>query len=390
MAEDPITPQLPAEPLAGSGVPAQPELLAMLSHELRNPLAPIRNSAALLRSLCSDPRQLQAVDIISRNVVHLTRLLDDLLDAARLRRGSFTLKKQSVDIAVIVHDVMADVQPAITARRQNLRVSLPEAPVQMQCDPVRLAQILMNLLNNANRYTPDGGSISLSASTAENELLIEVADNGAGIDPQLLPQLFNVFAQAPQPLDRSRGGLGLGLAIARNLAEMHGGTITAESPGPGQGSRFLLRLPIGTVTDPAASTEARAEAPPAAVTSRRVLIIEDNPDIALSLSLALTEFGYAAVTAASGERGLEVAEQFLPEVVLVDIGLPGMDGFDVALRLRQLPALTHLLVVALSGYDPTLFPAGSAEVVFDHYFAKPADPDAVVAFINTSLASDSS
>lgn len=362
----------------------------MLGHELRNPLAPIRNSAALLRSLCSDPRQLQAVDIISRNVVHLTRMLDDLLDAARLRRGTFTLKKQSVDIAVIVHDVLEDVKPAIEARRQNLRVSLPQAPVQMQCDPVRLSQILLNLLNNANRYTPNGGSIALSASTVDNELQVEVVDNGAGIDPQLLPQLFNVFAQAPQPLDRAHGGLGLGLAIARNLAEMHGGTITADSPGPGQGSRFVLRLPIGGgAGEPGDTAARRANAHPQATASRRVLIIEDNPDIALTLSLALTGFGYATVTAASGERGLEVAEQFLPEIVLIDIGLPGIDGFDVALRLRQLPALTHPLVLALSAYDPALFPEGSAEVVFDHYFTKPADPEAVVAFINAALADDS-
>lgn len=358
----------------------------MLGHELRNPLAPIRNSAALLRSLCSDPRQLQAVDIISRNVVHLTRMLDDLLDAARLRRGSFSLRKQQVDIAAIIHDVLADVKPAIAARRQNLRVSLPEAPVQMQCDPVRLAQILLNLLTNANRYTPDDGNISLRASTVGQQLLIEIADDGAGIDPQLLPRLFNVFAQAPQPLDRSRGGLGLGLAIARNLAEMHGGTISVESPGSGQGSRFLLQLPIGTEAPLPAAAVTRTDARPVAVTPRRVLIIEDNADIALSLSLTLTESGHAAVTAASGERGLAVAEQFLPEVVLVDVGLPGMDGFDVALRLRQLPALPNLVVVALSGYDPTLFPTGSAAVVFDHYFTKPADPDAVVAFITGLLA----
>jgi len=319
--------------------------------------------------------------------VHLTRMLDDLLDAARLRRGTFTLKKQSVDVAVIVREVLQDVKPAIEARRQNLHISLPAAPVQMQSDPVRLAQILLNLLNNANRYTAEGGTISLRATTVENELLVEVADNGAGIDPKLLPQLFNVFAQAPQPLDRSRGGLGLGLAIARNLAEMHGGTLTVESPGPGQGSRFLLRLPLGAVAGNQSEVAVpRPDTRPAPVASRRVLIIEDNPDIALSLSLALTEFGYATITAPNGERGLEVAEQFVPEVVLVDVGLPGMDGFDVALRLRQLPALTNLLVLALSGYDPLLFPEGTAEVVFDHYFTKPAEPNAVVAFINSSLA----
>jgi len=391
MGENPLTPLPSGASETGAEVPAQPELLAMLGHELRNPLAPIRNSAALLRSLCTDPRQLQAVDIISRNVVHLTRMLDDLLDAARLRRGTFTLKKQNVDIAIIVHQVLDDVKTAIAARRQNLHISLPPAAVQMQCDPVRLAQILLNLLNNANRYTPDGGSISLSASTVANELLIEVSDNGAGIDPKLLPQLFNVFAQAPQPLDRAGGGLGLGLAIARNLAEMHDGTLTVASPGLGQGSRFLLRLPIGKAAgDPADVAVPPTDARPAAGPARRVLIIEDNPDIALSLSLALAEFGYSAVTAPNGERGLEVAEQFLPEVVLVDIGLPGMDGFDVARRLRQLPALTNLLVIALSGYSPKLFPEGAPEVVFDHYFTKPVEPNPVVAIITSSLAKESS
>jgi CheY-like chemotaxis protein/two-component sensor histidine kinase len=364
---------------------AQPELLAMLGHELRNPLAAIRNSAALLRSLCSDPRQLQAVQIVSRNTVHLTRMLDDLLDAARLRRGAFILKKLRVDIAVIVHEVLEDIKPALEMRRQNLHISLPAAPVLMQCDPVRLGQILLNLLNNANRYTPDGGSISLSASTDENELLIQVSDNGAGIDPELLPRLFNVFAQAPQALDRSQGGLGLGLAIARNLAEMHGGTLTVESPGLGQGSHFMLRLPIGADSGDPAETVWQAKAAAATeASSRRVLIIEDHEDIGLSFALALSQSGHSSAIARSGEQGLQIAQQFLPDVVLLDIGLPGMNGFEVARRLRQLPALTDLLVIALSGYSPGLFREASTQTVFDHYLVKPVDPSTVLAIIESS------
>ena len=192
---------------AGSALDSQPELLAMLGHELRNPLSPIRNSAQLLRSICVDARQLQAVEIISRNVVHLTRMLDDLLDAARLKRGAFVLKKQAVDIAVIVREMLEDIQPAIDAHRQSLLISLPATTVQMYCDPVRLGQILFNLMDNANRYTPDGGTISLRAVTIDQELVVDIADDGAGIDPIFLSRLFNVFAQAPQPLDRSRGGL---------------------------------------------------------------------------------------------------------------------------------------------------------------------------------------
>lgn len=223
-----------------------PAFLATLAHELRNPLAPIRNGTELLRSICSDPRQLQIVEMISRHVVHLTRLLDDLLDAARLRRGQLTLRKQSVDVATIVEQALDVVRPSIDASKQSLLVALPAEPVQMHCDPVRLVQVLQNLLHNANRFTAAGGSISFKAEITGGELVFQVADNGVGIDPALLPQLFNVFSQGEQQINRPKGGLGLGLAIARNLVEMHGGTIMAESAGRGHGSHFVVRLPIET------------------------------------------------------------------------------------------------------------------------------------------------
>ena len=358
----------------------------MLGHELRNPLAPIRNSAALLRTLCTDPRQLQAVEIISRNVVHLTCMLDDLLDGARLRRGAFTLTKQWVDIAVLVRDVLANVAPSIESRRQNLHVSLPGSPVQMHCDPVRLAQILVNLLNNANRYTPDEGSISLIASITGGELLIEVIDDGAGIDPTVLPLLFNMFAQAPQTLDRSQGGLGLGLAISRNLAEMHGGALSAASAGLGQGSRFTLRLPIGADARDGARSLEESSHETVPVSNSRVLIIEDNEDIATSLSLALTELGFVTMIAHSGEQALAEVEQFMPDAVLLDIGLPGLNGFEVAQRLRQMPAVAQVLVIATSGYSRDPHREREAGSRFDHYLIKPIDPLAVASLINGSLA----
>jgi CheY-like chemotaxis protein/two-component sensor histidine kinase len=377
------------EPSDGSNVDVQPELLAMLGHELRNPLAPIRNSAQLLRSLCTDSRQLQAVEIISRNVVHLTRMLDDLLDAARLKRGAFVLKKQTVDIGVIVREMLEDVQPAIDSHRQSLLVSLPAMQLQMYCDPIRLGQILFNLMDNANRYTPEGGTISLKASTVDQELVIEVADNGAGIDPKLLPRLFNVFAQAPQPLDRSQGGLGLGLAIARNLAEMHGGTIEAESAGIGAGSRFTLRLPIGSGEPEDAISKLKSENAAAAGSSARVLIIEDNVDIASTLDQVLTDFGYLTNIAHTGEQGLEVAERFRPQAVLIDIGLPGINGFEVAQRLEKSRATAESVLIAMSGYGLDTLRDKTAHLVFRHYLVKPFDPLNVASLIAAELQKDS-
>jgi two-component system CheB/CheR fusion protein len=373
------------ESAVGSDVDPQPELLAMLGHELRNPLAPIRNSAQLLRSLCTDPRQLQAVEIISRNVVHLTRMLDDLLDAARLKRGAFVLKKQTVDIAVIVGEMLEDVRPAIDSHRQSLLISLPATAVQMYCDPIRLGQILFNLLDNANRYTPDGGTITLRATTVDQELLIEVADDGAGIDPNLLPRLFNVFAQAPQPLDRSQGGLGLGLAIARNLAEMHGGTLEAESAGIGAGSRFTLRLPIGSGEKELASDAGVPSKTFVSGSSARVLIVEDNVDIASTLEMVLTELGFATMTARTGEQGLEMAERFLPEVVLLDIGLPGINGFEVAQSLRKNPRMAAAILIAMSGYGLDTLRDKTAHLAFQHYLVKPIAPLSVATLIASEL-----
>jgi CheY-like chemotaxis protein len=375
-----------AQSASDAGTFAQAELVAMLGHELRNPLAPIRNSAALLRTLCTDPRQLQAVEIISRNVVHLTRMLDDLLDGTRLRRGSFSLTKQWVDIANLVHDVLENITPSIESRRQNLHVSLPASPVQMHGDPVRLAQILTNLLNNANRYTPEGGSISFVASATAQELMIEVIDDGAGIDPAVLPLLFNMFAQAPQALDRAQGGLGLGLAISRNLAEMHGGTLEAASAGLGHGSRFTLRIPL--VSEPYGRSRPATEALPVklgAPFSARVLIIEDNEDIATTLALALSESGFSTMTAHSGEHGLEIVEQFMPDAVVLDIGLPGLNGFEVGQRIRQIQRQIPIVVLAISGYSRDTFLEKKIGAQFDHYLVKPVDPDTVSSLIAASL-----
>jgi len=373
----------PSKPITADVFP-HPELLAMLGHELRNPLAPIRNSAALLRTLCTDPRQLQAVELISRSVVHLTRMLDDLLDGVSFRRGSLTLTEQRVDVAALVNGVVGDVAQNIESRRQNLHISLPSAAVQLRCDPLRLTQILDNLLSQANRQTPDGGSISLLASTMENDLVIDVIDDGAGIDPAVLPHIFNMFAPGPQALDRSGGALGAELVISRHLAEMHGGTLVAASPGVGQGSRFTLRLPLASAATDESPLADKVSDKAASSLSTRVLIIEDNEDIALSFSLVLSQVGFVILTANSGEQGLAMIEQFMPDVVLLDIGLPGINGFEVARRLRQMPMFAHILLIALSGFTRGLYREDTGSQ-FDHYLAKPVDPIEVATLIDTSL-----
>jgi CheY-like chemotaxis protein/two-component sensor histidine kinase len=363
-------PAVGRQPADDSGI----EVLAVLAHELRNPLAPIRNGAELLRTLCTDPRQLQIVETISRQVTHLTRLLDDVLDGARLRRGLLTLQKQMVDVDVIVETALEAIRPAINARRQNLLVSLPATPVRMHCDATRLVQVLQNLLDNANRYTPEGGTLWVKADVTEDRLLLEVSDNGEGLDPDLLPRLFNVFAQGEQPLHRPNGGLGLGLAIVRNIVEMHGGSISADSAGRGRGTRIRVQLPIEQVPDPSGSIASV----PSARKQARVIVIDDSYLVAVSLIECLKDRGYDAAMATSGEAGLVLAEEFLPQAAVLDIGLPGVDGFEIARRLRQ--RFPGIVLIAVSGYSWTMLK--NADVtLFARYLTKPADPDRIVAAI---------
>jgi CheY-like chemotaxis protein/two-component sensor histidine kinase len=364
--------QIPPEPSA--------EYLAAFAHELRNPLAPIRNSAELLRSLCTDQRQLTAVETIVRQVVRLTRMLDDVVDAAQLRRGLVSLKKQSVDIGAIADHALEAVRPSIDARRQSLLVSLPSHAVQMLCDPARLVQVLQNLLDNASRYTAEGGAISLEIAVHDQQLVMEVADNGAGIARDELPTLFNVYAH-PRPPAKRKGGLGLGLVIARNLVEMHGGVITADSGGVGQGSRFTMKLPLESVEFEAASRPVPDEA------AHRVLIIDDEPDSGVSLASFLSAKGYVVATARSGEAGVAAARAFKPHAVVIDIGLPGMDGFDVAQALRSMPEVAGALLIAVSGYSLKTFRPAEAYAVFRHYLLKPTNPGTIAAIIARSLAS---
>lgn len=370
-----------ATDFAGNGdAKTSSEFLSALVHEFRNPLAPVRNAAEVLRSICTDPRQLEAVEIIASQTAHLTHLLDDVLAVAQMRRGVLSLSKQQVDAAAIAEQVLQAVRPQIDRRGQNLYVSLPAGPVQMHCDPVRLVQVLTNLLENATRYTPEGGAVSLRVAREEGQLIFQVSDNGDGISSDLLPRVFNLFAQGGQLLPGVKEGLGLGLAIARNLVEMHGGSIVAESAGIGQGSCFTVRLPIEQAMEEIVSRALQ----PAVVSSRRILIVEDQESVAKALASYLSLQGNTVVTAACSESALRLAGSFSPQIIIMNIGLPDGVSFQIARRLRKIPEVAAALLVAVSGGGLRKFGDVSDHQLFDHYLLKPS-PEALLALIEYSM-----
>jgi CheY-like chemotaxis protein/two-component sensor histidine kinase len=354
------------------------DYLAALIQQLRTPLGPIRTAAELLRSISSDERQLQAIETISAQSANMTRMLDDVLDAVKLRRGLIALRKQSVDAGQIAQQALQAVRPLIDARRQNLLVALPAEPVQMQCDPARLVQVVQNILDNATRYTPNDGTVLLRVATEDDELVIEVSDNGVGIEAEMLPHLFNVFALDERREDRPSQGLGLGLSISRNLVELHGGTIIAESSGLGRGSRFTIRLPIDVDGSVPASEPEKAP-------QYRILIIDDHDEIAQGFAQFLSKAGHSVLTASDGELGLSFAAEFKPQAVIIDIGLPGLDGFEVAQRLRHRAETADALMLAISGYSLKRFREIDAYTVFKHYLLKPVDPGVLLGVIERSL-----
>jgi CheY-like chemotaxis protein len=365
-----------ARPSAADTSEVSPQLLRSLVHELRNPLAPLRNAAELLRTLCDDPRQLQAVDIMSRQLGSLTRALEDLTGAMEGRQTQVRLNKQLVDVADIVEPALQAVRPAVDGLRQNLLVSLPNEPVEMYCDTLRLDQVIQTLLENATQHTPAGGSIALRVARNEGELVIEVRDDGAGIAAEKLQDLFNVFGQQLPGAD-GKEPAGLSLAISRQVIEMHGGTIEAFSDGVGRGSEFVVRLPI-VIEPPGSSSSVPAEIKNA----RKVIIIEDQEDTISGLRDVLASGGHAVLAANTGELGLALAEKFKPDAVIIDIGLPGMDGFEVAARLRASKATAGAVLVAVSGFSLKQFKDLSAYSVFRHYLIKPTNPGTILAIID--------
>ena len=351
------------------------EFLAMLAHELRNPLAPIRNAIHVLRVIApADAKLVWVRDVVERQVQHMTRLVDDLLDVSRITSGKIKLQKEPTDVAALVAHAVETARPLIEARKHELTVSIPPEPVRLEGDPVRLAQVIGNLLHNSAKYSDEGQRIWLTVGREKNEVVIKVRDTGIGIPAEMLPRVFDLFSQADHSLDRSQGGLGIGLTLVRSLVEMHGGSVQAFSGGSGKGSEFVVRLPAAAGLRqgaPAPQDDGRPAPPP----SRRILVVDDNVDGAESLALLLKMLGHAVFIAHNGPAALESARTMLPEIILLDIGLPGMNGYEVARKLRQQPEIETVLLVAVTGYGQEEDRRRSKNAGFDRHLVKPLTPD---------------
>jgi len=358
------------------------EFLAMLSHELRNPLAPIRNAVEVIRRLAPpDPTLTMARDVVDRQVALLARLVEELLDVSRISQGKIALKKEPVDLGRIIAHGVETARPQIDARGQALAVSVPASPVWLSADFARLSQVVANLLNNASKYTGEGGRIELAASAGEGETTIVVRDNGAGIEPQLLPKVFDLFVQGDRSLDRGQGGLGIGLTLVQRLVELHQGRVEAASAGPGKGATFSVTLPCISAVEPQRATPAAAVSRSSEVCGRRVLVVDDNVDAAESTAAFLRLEGHEVKAVHDGLQALASLRVFDPHVVVLDIGLPGLDGYAVARQLRSRGDTRHVLLVALTGYGQKEDRQRAAEAGFDYHFVKPADPREIQAAI---------
>jgi PAS domain S-box-containing protein len=351
------------------------EFLAMLAHELRNPMAPISNALQLMTLRSSDPGVVaRARDILQRQVEQLSRLVDDLLDVSRITRGKISLQKQRLDLGAVIARAVETSQPLIDSRRHRITLSLPPEPVELEADPARLEQILTNLLTNAAKYMEEEGQIWLTAAVEEDQAVLRVKDDGLGIAPEMLPRLFDLFAQAERSLDRSQGGLGIGLTLVRRLVEMHGGTVEARSQGLGKGSEFIVHLPLHSTEPREAAPRPLPPRPNCLPRSCRVLVVDDNVDSAESLAMLATGWGHAVE---AGPAALEAARRQQPDLVLLDIGLPGMDGYEVARQLRRMGELKETLLIAMTGYGQAEDRLRSQAAGFQHHLVKPVDTEAL-------------
>jgi PAS domain S-box-containing protein len=351
------------------------QFLAMLAHELRNPLAPISNAVQIMSVEGPNGPSFQwSVKVIEDQIRHMTRMVDDLLDVSRITRGKVILQKEPIDLERVVDLAVEAGRPLIEDCNHHLSVTLPSHPVLLEVDPARMAQVLSNLLNNAAKYTDGGGQISLTAEPVGQEVVIRVRDNGIGISPELLPHVFDMFTQADVTLSRSRGGLGIGLTLVRSLVEMHGGRVTASSPGPGQGSEFVVYLPVAAGA-PASSAEdhpATGGVKPQ-LPRRRILVVDDNRSNAASLGVLLRALGQEVETAYDGLTALELARRHHPDLILLDIGLPDTDGYEVARRCREDQDLARTTLVAITGYGKDEDRRRSQQAGFNAHLVKPVN-----------------
>ncbi|NUS38623.1 MAG: PAS domain-containing protein [Lysobacter sp.] len=360
------------------------EFLAMLAHELRNPLAPISAAADLLAVTGHDPDVVrQSSAIIARQVRHMTGLVDDLLDVSRVTRGLIRLQEQPFDIVSIIGDAVEQVRGLFQARRQHLTLHLPAQAATVLGDRTRLVQIVANLLNNAAKYTAEEGHVEVRAAVLGDEIDITVQDDGVGIAPELLPHVFDLFTQAERSLDRTQGGLGLGLALVKSLVDLHGGRVEAESDGPGTGSRFVVRLPRATVPAPK-SPQDRRERIVGSPRPLRLLVVDDNVDAAESLCLLLQALGHHAMVEHDAIGALERAQRERPQLLFLDIGLPEVDGLELARRLRALPETAEATIVAVTGYGQPEDQERTRQAGFDHHMTKPVKLPEILALIEAS------
>jgi PAS domain S-box-containing protein len=358
------------------------EFLAMLAHELRNPLAPIRNAIELLDpSRAPAPQDFETMRaVIGRQVRHLSRLVDDLLDVARITQGKITLRQENVSLAAAIEAAIETVAPALDKKAHTLKTEMPDDSLYVIGDGVRIAQVLGNILSNAVKYTPQGGEILIDVRESDEVVQIAVRDNGVGMSAETIPVIFELFVQSQNSLERSEGGLGIGLPLARTLVELHGGQLEAFSGGPGHGSEFIVSLPLARavqIAEPAPAAAAAVVAPRDPGPALRLLLVDDSVDAATLLAMVLEADGYDVRVAHEGKQALEVAAQFEPEIVLLDLGLPGMDGFQLAREMRKLVHTANALLVAVTGYGQAADRLRSQEAGFDHHLVKPVSADEI-------------
>jgi CheY-like chemotaxis protein len=360
------------------------ELLTMLANELRNPLAPIRTTLDVLRAAVATDSTLEwGWNVIDRQTQHLTRLVDDLLDVARFAKGEILLQKRAISLLEVLNEAVETSRPLMESRKQTLTIELPSESLYVNGDLVRLAQVFWNLLNNASKYSSEGSEIALTAERLGHEAVIAVRDSGVGISAEVLPHIFEGFAMANQPRTLSHGGLGLGLSLSRRLVELHRGNITASSEGPGTGSQFVVRLPVlrDTPIDTVGSDVTGAES--AEGFKYRILIVDDNADSAEAIAKLLQLKGYNVRCAVDGASAVTIAQQFEPHLVLLDIRLPDIDGYEVLRRLREQSGPSQPLVAAVTGYGQPEDRRRTQAAGFDRHLVKPFGPDVLMALIQS-------
>jgi signal transduction histidine kinase/CheY-like chemotaxis protein len=353
------------------------EFLAILAHELRNPLAPISLGLELLRQPGADASTVAWThEVMQRQLRHLVRLVDDLLDVSRITRGKIELRKQVVDLRSVVAGALETIQPLVDDKKHELAVSLPDEPIKLFVDPIRLAQVIGNLLTNAAKYTPPGGCIWLSGQREREQAVIRVRDTGIGVAPDMLSHIFDLFAQAEG--NGAQGGLGIGLTLVKSLVELSGGAVEAHSAGLGKGSELVVRLPLASADQLAQEVDEPAVAiSDAGPRSRRAFVVDDNADAAATLAELLRIEGHEVQTFHDGHSALEAAATAAPEVVLLDLGMPGMDGIEVARQLRQMPATATSLLIAVTGWGQPADRQRTQAAGFDHHLVKPVEADAL-------------